>query len=345
MSTGTVAFIGKGELGGALCARLSEAGYDVRFCEKPAQNSSALAKTVRSAQIVLTQLESPQEAEDIYFAEGGILEKAAPESLFIDMTTTNPRFAKELHALASVHDHGFVEAPFEGDIEALEAGALRIFAAGDPDHLNRALPVLNALTPRVLSVGLPGTGTAARLASLIGTAGALLGMVESVTFALLAGIDQERIIELLNDGYSATAVAGYFGQRVIDEDFYHGVNLQTFFKDLTVALDAADELNLALPGLETAHQLYDLLVLVGGGDKGIHALALIYYDEDRCAKFGLNWELAQRAMDVYERAHDGYYDDDLEGDDCDDPDCGHHHHHHDDDENDKPSMGQYFSPN
>ncbi|MDR1714157.1 MAG: NAD-binding protein, partial [Coriobacteriales bacterium] len=290
--------------------------------------------------------------EDIYFGSGGILEKAAEGSLFIEMTTSSPKLAREMHALAAVHDHGFVEAPLEGDptVSTTSFEALRLFAAGEPDNLKLAAPVLEAISPNVVQAGLPGLGMAAKAVTQIALAGALLGVVEAVTFALLAGIDKERIVGLLNDGLTASAVAGYYGQKTIDEEFYFGGDLHSFFCDLTVALDAADELDLALPGLETAHQLYDLLVLVGGGEKGIHALALIYYDEQRCASHGLNWELAQRAMDVYERAGEGYYEDyDFDDDECDDPNCSHHHHHHGDDEDDDdgeaPSMGDLFSAN
>jgi 3-hydroxyisobutyrate dehydrogenase len=306
------------------------------------RQARSLADAIGGAEAILTLLATPQEVEDVYLSNGGIFEKAAPASLFIDLSTSSPRLAKELYALAAVHDHSFVEAPFEGD-----AHSLRILVAGEPDNLARALPLLHILTPRVVVAGLPGSGMALKLASQIALAGALMGLVEAIAFATLSGVEKERVLEVVNESAAASAVARAFGQHILDEDFYHGLNLRLFFNDLTCALDAADDLDLALPGLETAHQLYDLLVLVGGGEKGIHALALIYCDEARCAQHGLNWELAQRAMDVYERASEGYddYDDyDYDDEECDDPNCGHHHHHyHDEDE--RPSMGGFFSSN
>jgi 3-hydroxyisobutyrate dehydrogenase len=351
-----------------------------------------LATALEDADTVITLLSTPQEVEDVYLGEGGILEIAAEASLLIDLSTSSPRLAKELYALAAVHDHSFVEAPFEGgvdeaDVAGIAAGAatgvaepgatvatdaageaagaapagaapagaahtLRIFTAGEPDNLAKALPVLRALTPRVLDVGLPGSATTIKLASQIALAGALMGVVEALTFAMVSGVETARALEIVSQGAAASAVAQAFGQRIIDEDFAYGHDLHLFFNELTCALDTADEMGLALPGLETAQQLYDLLVLVGGGKKGIHALALIYCDEARCSEHGLNWELAQRAMDVYERAGDSAYDDyeydydyDDDEDECDDPNCGHHHHHSYPDEEQPPSMGRFFSPN
>ena len=302
---------------------------------------------IKKAEVVLTLLNTPQEVEDVYLGNDGILEHARQSSLFIDLSTSNPRLAKELYALAAVHDHSFVEAPIEGNPDMLETGDFRVYAAGEPDNIKRALPILHALTPHVLEVGLPGNGSSLKLASQIALANTLMGVVEAVTFLQIAGMESNQILRALDTSPTASVVAQAFGKKIIDEEFYYGVDLQQLFFDLTAALDAADEFGLALPGLETAHQLYDLLVLVGGAKKGIHALALIYYDEERCVKHGLNWELAQQAMDVYERANEGAYDDydydDDDCDDCDDPSCGHHSHHHYDEG--PPTMNGFFSTN
>ncbi|MDR1421493.1 MAG: NAD-binding protein [Coriobacteriales bacterium] len=367
-----IAFIWQGVHGPALIDRLAQAGHDLVYLEKSGQKTAEsspragcaakdLTDVLASAEIVMTLLDSPQEVEEVYLAGGGIFEKAPAGAAFIDLTTSSPRLARELHALAAVHDHPFVEAPFEMSVTAwwdehplglenLDTSLapslvpVRIFAAGEPDSLALTLPLLRLLAPEVVDCGLPGAGCAMRLSSLIAVAGALMGLIESMSFASLSGVGQERILEVMNVGACASAVTSYFGKHILDEDFDFGCDLWQFFNDLTVALDAADELDLVLPGLETAHQLYDLLVMVGGGDKGIHALALLYTDEGRATQHGLNWELAQRAMDVYERVLDGYDDDDYyydDDDDCDDPECG--HHHHDDDQ--RPSIGHYFSEN
>lgn len=358
-----IAFIWQSDrtaLGSALAGKLVAAGFEVTGFVTNEQKGSetakaalpagverakSLATAIEGAELVLTLLSTTQEVEDVYLGGGGIFENATPTSLFIDLSTSSPRLARELHALAAVHDHGFVEAPFEGgDAATLASGDFRILAAGEPDTLTQARPYLQVLTPQITEVGLPGTGMAMKLASQVALANSLMGLVEAISFATLLGVESSRVLESLSQGAAASAVASAFGRRILDEEFYYGGDLHQFFNELTCALDAADELGLALPGLETAHQLYDLLILVGGGAMGIHALTLIYYDEERCSAYGLNWELAQRAMDVYERANDSAYSDyDYDDDDdCDDPNC---HHHHDDDEDDFPSMGRYFSSN
>jgi 3-hydroxyisobutyrate dehydrogenase len=375
-----IAFIWQGAYGPALIDRLAEVGHDLVYLEKSGQKplepapaagraAASLSEALAQAEFVMTLLTSPQEVEDTYLGDGGIFEKAAAATCFIDLTTSSPRLARELHALAAVHDHPFVEAPFEMSVPTLWGEhplgmegmgdpdqscedtlvPLRVFAAGEPDSLTLALPLLKTLAPDVIDCGLPGAGSAMRLASVIAVAGSLMGVIEAVSFANLSGVSKDRVLKLLESGFSNSMVANHFGRHILEEDYSFGRDLRRFFNALTVALDAADELELVLPALETAYQLYDLLVMVGGGDKGIHALALLYTDEEQATRHGLNWELAQRAMDVYERASEGYDDDDYyydDDDDCDDPECGHHHHHYDEDEGGvPPSMGRYFSEN
>ncbi|HBT95551.1 MAG TPA: hypothetical protein DEB24_05470 [Coriobacteriia bacterium] len=306
-----------------------------------AVRASSLPAEIEGAQAILTLLSTAQDIEDVYLGAGGIFENVDSTELFIDLSTGTPKLSKEIYALAAVHDYRFVEAPVDGYVDYVQTGKYRLYAAGEPDNLTAASEILNTLSSEVIEVGLPGTGVAMKLASQIALAGAMLGLVEAISFALISGVEKERLIEVMGESPYGSVLAQAFGKRIIDEDFCYGMDLSRFFNDLEKSLAAADESGLALPGLEAAHQLYDLLLLVGGGQKGIYALALIYYDEERCAKHGLNWALAQKAMDVYERAgedgYDDYYSDD---DECDDPDCNHHHG-----DEDPPNIGRYFSHN
>jgi 3-hydroxyisobutyrate dehydrogenase len=83
---------------------------------------------------------------------------------------------------------------------------------------------------------------------------------------------------------------------------------RAFLADINLALETADETNLPLPGLETVQRLYDLLHLIGNDLLGFQSLALVYYDERSSERFGLDWDLAKKAMNVLEQ--NGDYDDD-----------------------------------
>ena len=351
-------------LGYQLVHKLANAGLDARVFiknEQPSLNDKtngnlidakfpprivkegSLSAAVKEANAVMTLMSTAQEVEDVYLGSGGIFENALPASFFIDLSTSNPRLAKEIHALAAINDHRFIDAPLDGDADMFQTGNFRIYAAGEPDSLEAALPILRALTSDVLVAGLPGCGSTMKLTSQIALANVIIGVVEAVTFSLAAGMKGEQVLMALESNAAAKTAALAFGKKIVDEDFYYGLELQQFFFDLSSALDVATEYELALPGLETAHRLYDLFVLVGGAKKGIHALALCNFEEDRCVSHGLNWELAFQTMDIYDRANDAMNDDLDYDDECDDEDCRYHSHHRYDDG--PPTMSRYFSSN
>jgi 3-hydroxyisobutyrate dehydrogenase len=374
----TVAFVWQGKLGAALASRLARAGYVVRgFAytedQEPAEQApgtvacATIAEAAAGAEAVVTLLASPQAAEDVYLGSGGVLEVVGEHTYLVDLTISNPRQARELHALAAVHDCYYVDAPVDGvagDDVALE---LRVFAGGEGDTLAVVRPVLEALSSHVVDMGLPGCGAAAKVAAVVSRASELMGLVETLAFMQYSQVSKASMLAYVEDSPLLTNEARHYARLILDEDYGTGSDLAELLAELTVALDAADELGMAFPLLETAHQLYDLLALVGGGGMAPQALALIYRDEAFCRERGLDWELAQKAMDVYDHAiasqdeldddfddYDDFDDCDSDYDDYDDEDADngagdaaqhHHHHGHWPHDGGPPLMGGYFSAN
>ncbi|MCL2757094.1 MAG: NAD(P)-binding domain-containing protein [Coriobacteriia bacterium] len=373
-----IGVIGHDDLADAFLNKLKAAGFEVSgFALKTSRSKArmkGIAQVVSTADLVITVLESPQEIEEVYLGSGGILASIRPGTYIIDLTLNTPRFARELYALASVHDCYFIEAPFavdDGEADSATAGAIRLFVGGEPLAIEQVRPILEAISPCVLPVGLPGAGASAKLVTVISQTGALMSLVEMLTFALNSNIDIKSIPALLASDPHVTPMMKHWAALILDEQFVSGSPIEPFFNELSIALDAADELDLAFPVLETAHQLYDLLMMVGGSTKALQALALVYREEEYCIGQGLDWALAQRAMDVYEQANGLGYD--MYDDDCDDPECDHHDHHHDsslhgssthgssthgssahgshdfpdneDEDDDLPHLGGYFSSN
>ena len=317
---------------------------------------TSISQAIKGVVAVLTFLDSQQMDEDIYMASRGIFAAAKPGGLFIDLSTVTPRMARELSALAAVHDHSYVEAPLLGTRQELVDGQAEALIGGEADGIQRALPILGALAGRVTTVGLPGSGMAAKLAWQVSLAGSLVGLVEAIAFATASGLEKEEVMNLLVGANNpANSMARVFGQAIVKEDFSAGQDVKGFLNDLGVALEAADEADLPLPGLETVQQLFDLLQLVGDDRRGIQSLALAYYDEKNSQRFGLDWSLAQKAMDVYERGTDTMLEDYLydydEGEDY----PPHLHDHQDEppgfdpygsgEDSSKPSIGRFFSNN
>jgi 3-hydroxyisobutyrate dehydrogenase len=295
---------------------------------KGAVRVSSIEQALTDCHIVMTLLSSQLEDEEVYLAGGGIFARALKNSLFIDLTLVSPSFAKELDALSAVHDHAYVETPLLANAELLRSNDYTIMVAGEKDSIKRALPILGAIAGDVKACGLAGSAAAIRLAGHIALAAQTVGMAEALAFAELAGADKKQAFALLTASDSPLAAAqSRLGKAMVEENFSTGMTVKELLAELGMALDIAEERDLPLPGLETSQQLFDLLQLIGDDSRNIQSVALTYYDDKDSERFGLDWSLAEKAMEVYERVAQTGGDEDYDDydDDDDDDEYGHEH--------------------
>ena len=146
------------------------------------------------------------------------------------------------------------------------------------------------------------------MVATIQLAGSIMGAVESMAMARIAGFDESQAVSVLASTSGGSRALVDYVPRIVKNDYSGNIKVSEFLDMLDVALDAAESLDITLPGVETAYQLCDLLSVVGGDDMNIQALALLYEDEETCAKYGLDWALAD---EVSRGGYDGMngYDD------------------------------------
>jgi 3-hydroxyisobutyrate dehydrogenase len=324
-----IVFIFNDERGVGLAEKLVAAGHRVsgfvpaNVSRRP-QTSVPLCKNLpialREATVVLSLLDSPSQTEEVYLERNGVLQNAKEGCCLIDLTICAPRFARELHALASVHDCYYADAPLTASIAGLPTDAARALLGCEENIRSLVAALLEDADLMSVYCGLPGTGAAARIATLATQAAALLGIAETLAYTRSSKVAGEAVWEIMNTNPLRSETEKALIQMIQEERFNEGYPLQRFYQEITVALDAADEVNLAMPVIETTHQLLDLLMMIGAAKMGVQALALVFSEEEYCKKCGLDWDLAQRFMDVYEHAYDDC--DDYDDDDFDDFDDG-----------------------
>ena len=110
-----------------------------------------------------------------------------------------------------------------------------------------------------------------------------------------------------------------FGPKVLAGDYAPGFTVDHYVKDIDLIEQAAESMELTLPGVDTARDLYGVLSAIGAGKLGTQAVALMYEDEQTCASHGLDWS-ALGTSDFDEDEEHGHTDGDACG-------CGHDHDH------------------
>lgn len=286
-----VGFIGTGVMGSSMAKNLLSRGHALAVFNRTRERARSLldagatwcespAEVARRSEVVITIVGAPRDVEGVYHGADGILGSAAPGSLAIDMTTSDPELAVALAARGKERGIDVLDAPVSGgDIGARNA-TLSIMVGGERAAFERAKPVLEAMGKTIVYQGSAGAGQYTKLCNQIAIASTMLSVCESMAFAKAAGLDPARVLESITTGAANSWPLSNLMPRALDGDYEPGFAVAHFTKDLSIALACARKLGLELPGLSLAKRLYDELGQSGAGAKGTQVLLRRYLESN-----------------------------------------------------------------
>lgn len=241
------------------------------WCDTPAE-------IAKRATIILTIVGTPVDVESVYLGPAGLIQNAAPGTLLIDMTTSDPELSIQIAERARERSMDALDAPVSGgDIGARNA-TLSIMVGGDRAAYDRSLPVLEKLGKTIVYQGAAGSGQYTKLCNQIAIAATMLSVCESMAFAKAAGLDPSRVLESITTGAANSWPLSQLMPRALRGDYEPGFSVKHFTKDLAIALGCAQRLHVELPGLALAKRLYDELAESGAGEKGTQVLLRRYLE-------------------------------------------------------------------
>lgn len=299
-------YIGNTRAGAELTESLVAAGFKA-------------APDIESAQVVITYCTNQEELENVYFDTGGVIARATEGTYLVDLSATTPAFGKEISAMATVSNLHAIEAPLvvrdATAAHAYNAQNLVALVAAEDEPLAAVEPLLKALAGEVIPCGATGSAQLARCATTIARASSMVAAAE-VT-ALLRQVDpahQQQIATCVKAAVTAETDA----LVAAAQDFNHESSycIEVISGEIEAVIDAADEVGLVLPQLESCEYLLRMLELIDGGHMSAPAISLLYLEEPAAAKHGLDWTRAEQMYAQMDQA------------------AHHHHHHHDDDDDD-----------
>ncbi|ALA69361.1 oxidoreductase [Geobacillus stearothermophilus 10] len=279
----TIGFIGLGVMGKSMARHLLKAGYPLLVYTRTKEKAEGLlqegavwketvADLAREADVVITMVGDPRDVEQVYFGEGGILENARPGTYVIDMTTSTPTLAQSIYEAAKQKGIHALDAPVSGgDIGARE-GTLTIMVGGDEDVFLACKPILERLGTNIVRQGGAGAGQHTKMCNQIAIATNMIGVCEAMAYAKRAGLDPFKVLESIAKGAAGSWSLSNLAPRMLSGDFAPGFYVKHFIKDMKIALEEAERMNLPLPGLALAKQLYEELAQAGEENSGTQAL-------------------------------------------------------------------------
>lgn len=273
----TIGFIGLGLMGKPMARNLHNAGAKIIIhnrsqgvIEELSQDGMSPATTpaevARRSDVVIFMLPDTATVETTITAQHGILAGLTPDTLIIDMGTTETTVTRNLAQLIIDAGGSYVDAPVSGGTIGAEGGTLTIMAGGGDDAIKQALPILSCLGQSTVHVGPVGTGQIAKAANQVIVGLTISAVGEALKLAQRAGADPARVREALKGGFADSRILEVHGQRMIDDSFKPGGKCTTQRKDLFQALKLAQEHDLNLPTTAQVMDQYDQVIDAGFGD-------------------------------------------------------------------------------
>lgn len=268
-----VAFMGLGIMGRPMAGNLVRGGHEVTVWNRTpgkdvegAQSAGTPAQAAEGAEVVWICVSDTAAVERVLFGESGAAYTLAEGAIVVDSSTISPSatrgFAQRLESRAV----RYVDAPMTGSKVAAEAGTLIFIAGGEEAILEKLHPLFQSMGKQVFRMGETGKGQSAKLAMNLQIALIYEGFAEGLTLAKKMGVDPETILPLVQASMVKSGVVEYKAPFVLRRDFSPNFPLRLMHKDLRLALDAAKEAKVKLPGLEAVEEVYDLAVEDGHQD-------------------------------------------------------------------------------
>lgn len=282
-----IGFIGTGVMGQSMAGHLLAAGHPLcvhnrtkkkaqRLLDNGAIWQNTAGDAAAQADFVITIVGFPQDVESVYLGENGILERAKPGTIAIDMTTSSPDLAVQIHQQAQSKGVAALDAPVSGGDVGARESRLSILVGGDAAAFEKAKPIFEILGKNIALQGGAGAGQHAKMCNQIAIASGMTAICEALAYAKKSGLNPRIVLKSIESGAAGSWALSNLAPRILQEDFAPGFFIKHFLKDMRIAIESAETMGLNLPGLKLAKQLYEKLTASGGENEGTQALFKLY---------------------------------------------------------------------
>jgi 3-hydroxyisobutyrate dehydrogenase len=280
-----IGWIGTGVMGRWMCHHLMSKGYSATVYTRSRDKAGPLVEAgaawadtpkavAERSEVVFAIVGFPSDVREVFLGTHGVLAGSKAGNVFVDMTTSEPSLAREIYQAAKAKGVGSVDAPVSGgDVGAKEA-RLSIMVGGDAEVVEAIRPLFECMGKTIVHQGPAGAGQHTKMVNQILVASNMIGVCEALLYGYKAGLDLKTVLQSVGGGAAASWSLNNLGPRIMDRNFEPGFFVEHFVKDMGIALDEAKRMDLSLPGLALANQLYVAVRAQGYGKKGTHALML-----------------------------------------------------------------------
>lgn len=280
-----IGWIGTGVMGRWMCEHAMKKGFSATVYNRSEDKAkplielgAKLAKTPKEvaeqSDVVFAIVGFPKDVREVFLGQDGALAGSRPGTVLVDMTTSEPSLAKEIFEAAKAKGVHSLDAPVSGGDVGARNAALSIMIGGEKNVVDAISPIFEAMGKTIIHQGASGSGQHTKMVNQILISANMISVCEALLYGYKAGLDLETVFKSVSVGAAGSKALEVLGPRILARNFEPGFYVEHFIKDMGIALAEAEKMNLSLPGLGLAKQLYESVRALGFGRKGTQALML-----------------------------------------------------------------------
>jgi len=282
-----IGFVGTGVMGKSIVMHLLKAGHEVTIYTRTKEKADELVdmgakwantpgEVASQVRVLFSMVGYPSDVEEVYNGDQGIFVHGKPGLIVVDLTTSTPSLAIDLNDKAQSLGMSSLDAPVSGGDVGAKNGKLSIMVGGDIKIFNTISPIFDLFGENIVYQGPAGAGQHTKMANQIAIASSMIAACEALTYAIEAKLDPEMVLKSITSGAAGSWSLTNLAPRMLKENYAPGFYMKHFIKDMGIALDEAEKMNLRLPGLELAFTQYQELAARGLENEGTQSLIKAY---------------------------------------------------------------------
>ena len=272
-----VAFLGLGVMGYPMAGHLkNRGGHEVTVYNRTTAKAEKWVAE-HGGRAAMTPAEAAADQDFVFACVGndddlravaagaqGAFAAMKPGAVFVDNTTASAAVARELHETAKGRGIGFIDAPVSGGQAGAENGVLTVMCGGDEATFGKAKPVIDSFARMVGLMGPAGAGQLTKMINQICIAGLVQGLAEGIHFGRKAGLDIDKVIEVISRGAAGSWQMENRHKTMNEGRYDFGFAVDWMRKDLGICLAEADRNGARLPVTALVDQFYKDVQAMGG---------------------------------------------------------------------------------
>ncbi len=268
-----IAFLGLGIMGRPMASNLVKAGHEVSLWNRTpgkavegASVAASPAEAAQGAEVVWMCVSDTKAVEALLFGPQGVEGVLNPGMTVVDSSTISPSATRQFAQRVRGRGAQYVDAPMTGSKVAAENGTLIFIVGGDEAAVEALKPLFAAMGKQFFRMGETSKGQAAKLAMNLQIALIYEGFAEALTLATKLGVDAATLLPVIQASMVRSGVVDYKAPFVMKRDFSPNFPLRLMHKDIRLTLEAAKEVRVKLPALETVEEIYEMATEDGHRD-------------------------------------------------------------------------------